>query len=271
MSSPPQRTDAKIPSELLRPIEKVTVNQQVIARLKSFLESEHLKVGSMLPSERRLAAMLGVSRPSIREVLRALNILGIIKSKQGEGTYLVTSIHKLLTDPDHVLTFQESLDLAELAEARSAVEPAVASLTATRASREELQEIQEHLQGMKRGLRNRAEFLEHDLLFHLAVLKACGNDVLKRMMSVVLRGLFDHGAQLVQNYSDLSDIYRLHENIFDALRHHDPRAAQSTMTRHMQVSRKENVRPIREVAQEKNGSRGRASGRLTQRDKLIHG
>lgn len=265
MSSRTQRFNHEIPAELLRPIEKVTVNQQVIARLKTFLESEHLKVGSRLPSERDLASMLKVSRPSIREVLRALNILGIIKSKQGEGTYLVSSIQKLLTDPDHVLTFQESLDLAELSEARSAVEPAVAALTAARASKEELREIQAHLQGMKRNLRNRTEFLEHDLLFHLSVLKACGNDVLKRMMSVVLKGLFDHGAQLIENYSDLSDIYPLHENIFDAVRKHDPRAAQSAMTHHSQVSRKENVRPIRKPVYNDNGSRSELSESSTTR------
>jgi GntR family transcriptional regulator, transcriptional repressor for pyruvate dehydrogenase complex len=232
----------------------VTVNQQVIARLKSFLEHEHVKVGQRLPSERRLAEMLKVSRPSIREVLRTLNILGIIKSKQGEGTYLVSSIHKLLSDPDHILTLQESLDLAELAEARSAVEPSVASLTASRVSKEDLQEIQVHLQGMKHNLQDRTEFLKDDMQFHLSILRACGNAVLKRMMSVVLKGVFEHGDQIVQNYGDLSDIYRLHKNIFEALLRHDPRTAHSAMLRHMRVSKKENVRPIRQSVQRSKAS-----------------
>src|SRR5579871_6459794 len=95
----------EITGALLRPIERVTVNQQVVARLKSFLQSENVRVGSKLPSERRLASMLNVGRPSIREVLRSLNILGIVKSKQGDGTYLISSIHRLLSDPDHILTF----------------------------------------------------------------------------------------------------------------------------------------------------------------------
>jgi len=250
---------AQIPDDLLRPIERVTVNQQVIARLKAFLQSEHLTVGSRLPSERRLASMLNVSRPSVREVLRSLNILGIVKSKQGEGTYLVSSIHRLLSDPDHILTFQESLNLAELAEARFTIEPLVASLAAVRASKEELSQIEEHLHGMRRSLIDRAKFLEHDLQFHLAIVRACGNDVLKRMMSVVLKGLFDHGAQLVKNYSDLGAIYRLHADIYSALERHDPRAARSAMSRHMRVSKKENVRSARSTAEKEDGLRRKSA------------
>ncbi|HZT68487.1 MAG TPA: FadR/GntR family transcriptional regulator [Terriglobia bacterium] len=239
----------EITGALLRPIERVTVNQQVVARLKSFLQSENVRVGSKLPSERRLASMLNVGRPSIREVLRSLNILGIVKSKQGDGTYLISSIHRLLSDPDHILTFQESLDLAELAEARFIIEPTIASLAAKRASREELSQIEAHLRGMHGSLNDRTKFLEHDLQFHLSIVKACGNDVLKRMMSVVLKGLFDHGAQLVKNYSDLGAIYRLHTDIFRAIENHDSRRAHSAMVCHMRVSKKENVRPARRTRQ----------------------
>jgi GntR family transcriptional repressor for pyruvate dehydrogenase complex len=227
---------------LLRPIERIGVNEQILSRLKDFLEQKHLKVGSRLPSERDLAALLHVSRPSVREVLRALAILGIVKSKQGDGTYLAASLHRVLNLPDQVLTLQESLDLVELAEARSAIEPVVASLAATRASREDLARIRDHLLEMKRSQDDRRRFLQHDLEFHLSIMRACGNDVLKRMMSVVLEKLFDHSQQLAQNYGDLAKIWGLHEMIYKSLSRRDPRGARAAMVRHMKISRAENLR-----------------------------
>ena len=59
-------------------------------------------------------------------------------------------------------------------------------------------------------------------------------------MSVVLEALFDHFGRVAENYSDLGSILSLHENIYEALRHHDPKQARSAMIRHMRVSRKEN-------------------------------
>jgi GntR family transcriptional regulator, transcriptional repressor for pyruvate dehydrogenase complex len=229
-------------TQVLRPIERIGVNEQILSRLKEFLEQKHLKVGSRLPSERDLAALLRVSRPSVREVLRALAILGIVKSKQGDGTYLAASLHRVLNLPDQVLTLQESLDLVELAEARSAIEPVVTSLAAARASRDDLNGIHNQLLEMKRSFDDRRRFLQHDLEFHLSIMRACGNDVLKRMMSVVLEKLFDHSQQVAQNYSNLSGIWALHETVYKALCRRDARQARAAMVRHMKISRAENSR-----------------------------
>ncbi len=85
--------------------------------------------------------MLNVSRPSLREVLKALSLLGIIRPKQGDGTYLSASVRKVLNRPDRILILQDSMDLVELAEARLAVEPYVASLAAARASEQDVRNI----------------------------------------------------------------------------------------------------------------------------------
>lgn len=240
---------------LLRPIERVGVNEQILSRLKSFLEQKRLKVGSRLPSERNLATLLHVSRPSVREVLRGLAILGIVKSKQGDGTYLAASLSRVLNLPDQILTLQESLDLVELAEARSAIEPVVASLAATRASREDLTRIHSQLLEMKRSLEDRRRFLQHDLEFHVAITQACGNDVLKRMMSVVLEELFHHSQQVAQNYVDPAKSWVLHDAIYKSLRRREPRAAAAAMVRHMKISRAWNARFSSQQLPQNNGTK----------------
>jgi GntR family transcriptional repressor for pyruvate dehydrogenase complex len=230
------------PIYLLSPIQRVTINQQILDRLKIFLEHSNLEIGSRLPSERQLAAMLKVSRPSLREVLRALSMLGITKSKQGDGTYLTASFRKLLQRPEQALALQESLDLVELAEARLAIEPTVAALTSFRASKEDLVRIRIELEGMRKNLKDATQFLKHDFQFHLGIAKACGNGVFSRVMSVVLEALFAHSSQVAQNYGDLSVICELHQEIFNALRQRDQSRAKAAMIRHMKVSRRENLK-----------------------------
>lgn len=232
-----------LPQGTLRPVERLAINQQIVSRLKEFLEHEQLSVGSKLPSERRLAAMLRVSRPSVREALRALSLLGVVKPKQGDGTYLASSLRRILNRPEQILTLQESLDLVELAEARMSIEPAVAALAALRASKDDLARIGRELRGMERCIKHPERFLRHDLQFHLAITETCGNEVLKRMMSVVLESLFAHSAQVMKHYRDLGLILKLHRDIFRALGRRDQRDARAAMIRHMQVSKRENTAP----------------------------
>jgi len=229
-------TQEDFSSEFVRPIERPNLNQQILLHLVAYLERAHLKTGSKLPPERQLARMLHVSRPSVREVLRALTILGLLKPRQGKGTYLVGSPRSLLSRQDHAFTLEEHLDLGEVAEARFAIEPIIASLAAERASEAEIAGISAELQSMCRNLNDREAFIEHDLQFHTRMLDACGNAVLRKIMRFVYENLSDYRRRIAQ-YGDLKRVVKLHESIVDALRRHDPRAARMAMTRHMRFMR----------------------------------
>lgn len=224
---------------MLPPIERVGVNAQILDRLKIFLEQKHLTIGSRLPSERQLAGLLQVSRPSVREALRALRLFGIIESRQGDGTYLAASPAPLANLPDQA-TLEESLDLVELAEARTALEPIVASLAAQRASDDDLKQIAAHLKGMRESVDDRERFMDHDLQFHLAITRACGNRVLKKMMLIVLETLFKHQETVARHYADLMQILKLHTMIYASLARRQPLEARASMTRHMKVSKIQN-------------------------------
>jgi GntR family transcriptional repressor for pyruvate dehydrogenase complex len=218
---------------LLRPIEKVSLNEQILHRLKLFLHQQRFAAGAKLPSERKLAEMLQVSRPSIREALKALSILGIVEPRRGEGTFVKSSLKRKLIPRDDPGNFRDSLDLAELAEARLAIEPFVASITAARASRSDLRRMREHLDAMRENLHDRPRFLHHDLQFHLRIIDACGNSVLKKVLSTVLESLFADAAHIARNFADLPRIHDFHERIFAAIRNHDSKGARLAMIRHM--------------------------------------
>jgi GntR family transcriptional repressor for pyruvate dehydrogenase complex len=220
----------------LRPIKRESLNQQILSRLRTYLDQDRLRVGSRLPSERDLATLLRVSRPSIREVLKALSIMGIVKSKQGQGTYLEAPIGTIVGLRGGTFNLRERLDLVEVAEARSTIEPVVASLAARRASDLELGEITKELQAMQDNLKNPKVFLQHDLHLHLLILRACGNAVLRKMLTPVLEHLYSYRHKL-RAYGNPPHILLLHKNLVRALQERSSRAAHVAMSRHMEATR----------------------------------
>lgn len=248
--------------ELLRPIERVAVNEQILSRLKALIEHNHLKVGSKFPSERQIASSLKVSRHSVREALSALGILGVIKRAQGQGTYLASSLPKPLNRPEQILGFQKSLDVVELWEGRVALEPYIASLAAVRASEEDWRLIGEQLEGMCNNLQDPGEFAHYDLRFHLSVAKACGNKTLEKISSVLLERFFHRSDQLrildyargvPRKHGELLAFVADHEGILKALRHRNPALARSRMIHHLRAVGEYDIHLLRARAARSDG------------------
>jgi GntR family transcriptional repressor for pyruvate dehydrogenase complex len=240
--------------ELLRPIERVAVNEQILSRLKQFLQSNQLKVGAKLPSERQLSAMLKVSRHSVREALSALSILGVISSEQGKGTYLASQFPSPIDRPEQILTLQEGSRLVYLWEARSALEPYTASLAAVHASDVHLRKASECLALMRKSLTDREEFARNDMLFHLALVEASDNPVLTEITSIVIRNSFtasadlrilDFAGDVPQKYGVLTTFLSHHEKILAAVRRGDTASARSRMLGHLRLVGQHDLRLVR--------------------------
>jgi GntR family transcriptional regulator, transcriptional repressor for pyruvate dehydrogenase complex len=249
---------------LLRPIERVAVNEQILSRLREFLEHKHLKVGSKLPSERQLTSMLKVSRNSVREALRALAILGVVRPRQGKGTYLAASLPKPLNRPSQILGLQESSDIIELWELRVLVEPYVASLTAVRGSEDDWQSISEAVEAMSKCLTSHEEFQRHDMQFHLRVAKGCGNDMVRDLASLLIQIFFDKCSKLQildyardvpRKHGELAMFLAHHQTLLAALRRRSPTLSRSVMMRHLRAVGEYDVRLVRAMAARRDGKR----------------
>ncbi len=240
-------------ASVFHPIERVAVNEQIISRLKLFIAEQHVKIGAKFPSERRLASMLNVSRQSIREALRGLEVLGVVKPKQGKGTYLVSPLPQALNRPDQILELQEGVDIVELWELRAAVEPAVAALAAQRAVEKDLRLIAKQLEAMRQNSERPDVFAGFDRQFHLAVAKACGNNMLERAICPRIIEFFEkagerHLPDYAAKHGDLRNFLDSHEQILDALRRHNPSLARSRMARHLRAVGEYDVRLLRAMA-----------------------
>jgi GntR family transcriptional repressor for pyruvate dehydrogenase complex len=123
---------------ILAPIKKTRVHEEIADRVRQLILEGTLPVGRALPSERVLADRFGVSRGSVRDALRTLEVLGLLEKRHGQGTFpRELSVDRLVTPLSSVLTYRRDLQF-ELMDVRRMFEPAVARAAATRVTDEDL-------------------------------------------------------------------------------------------------------------------------------------
>lgn len=160
----------------MQPIQRRSLVDTVVDRLQSEIASGAWPVGSRIPTEAELVAALGVSRPSVREGVRALAQLGLLETRQGDGTYVMAS------DPTEVALRRalHDADPGEVFAVRRALD-ALAAIQAAENGDTEILELMEAALAARQDAADRGDgdaFVEHDVAFHLYVVKASGNALL---------------------------------------------------------------------------------------------
>jgi GntR family transcriptional repressor for pyruvate dehydrogenase complex len=219
----------------IKAIHRRTVPEEIIHRIKELIDDGYLSHGSRLPGERELARKLGVSRPSLREALRALSLLGVLEHRPGHGTFLSSSTAAWPTESFSILFSLKKGALLEVFEARKALEGATAALCAQRHSEEDLHVMQAALRQMRSNLEDPQSYDRHEIDFHMAVIEAAGNAVIADLMSKMYRLLADRRAGLAR-YKAKADRwhdYQLHEDIYERIRAGDPEGASRAMLNHL--------------------------------------
>ena len=165
----------------------------IARQIKNSIRDGELKVGEKLPSERNLATEFGASRASIREALSALEMLGLIVCKSGQGNYINADASEGTIDTELLKSLLIGHDPNEIFETRLELEPRLAGLAAERATKEELVEIREihtKLASIAKRISsgdNEAmeEFLEEDRKLHLSIGRCSHNSVLFTVFSAL--------------------------------------------------------------------------------------
>lgn len=156
---------------------------QIVEQIIELINSGEFPPGSQLPPERELASRLNVSRAPVREALSALQILGLVETRPGQGTVVLAKTSPLLQHNATWLYDEESP--FTILQARKAVEPEVARLAALNRTPEQLQRIAEIRHVVDEDLRDPRVFSQGDRRFHLAIAEASGNSVLLRMITII--------------------------------------------------------------------------------------
>ncbi len=181
----------------------MSVTDEAIARIREMIAEGRLKPGDRLPKEADLAALLGLSRNSLREAVRALSLIHVLDVRQGDGTY-VTGLEpeRLLEAVGFMVELRHDTSLLEVFEVRRLLEPAATARAAELISDEQLAELEQELLRAE-GAHSVEELVAHDLDFHRMIVQAAGNQVLSALLvqlnsptvrARVWRGLTQEGA-----------------------------------------------------------------------------
>jgi GntR family transcriptional regulator, transcriptional repressor for pyruvate dehydrogenase complex len=209
---------------------------QVADQIRTVIGQGGFVPGTRLPAERELALQLGVSRPSIREALIALEIEGRVEIRMGSGIYVCAVPGGVPPEP---LALGESP--SELVQARSMLEGSIVTLAAARATKHGLEPVKASLEAMRQGVRRGQVPVEADRRFHVAIAEMTGNSVLARMVGELFDGRYglisSRLSGRAENEHTWEAALREHETIYRALESRDPQEAAAAMYGHLTASR----------------------------------
>lgn len=157
-----------------------------ITKIRDLIASGELSPGDRLPPEPELASLVGVSRNTLREAVRALIQANVLDVRRGDGTY-VTSLepHLLLRGLGFVVDLMQDRTLLELVEVRRLLEPAATALAANRIDDDTLQAVRAALDRMHQATTTE-ELIAHDMEFHRLVVSAAGNATLESLFTALV-------------------------------------------------------------------------------------
>jgi GntR family transcriptional repressor for pyruvate dehydrogenase complex len=215
---------------------KNDLNTKLIASFKELISQGALQPGCKLPPERELAAQFGVSRPSIRQALKVMEIMGVLSQRVGDGTYLSKNASAILSEPLEFLVLLDGISHIELFEARMIVEPELAARAAERASAEDITTIRKALSAFEASLGDMSKAVEQDLAFHDSIFRAAGNRVCRQMLRGIHRAILASISRLSQR-ADLDRVVSAHRAIYQAIYRRNPEEARLKMAEHLNSAR----------------------------------
>ena len=219
----------------IAPIKSTRIYQEIVRQVKAMIAEGRLKSGDQLPPERDLAEKFVVSRTSVREALRALESLGLVEIRPGEGTFVREVSVESLIEPLALVMASQREAIGELFEARRMIEPALAALAARRATPEELHEMERILEEQAKEVAAGRTGLEQDAEFHSAIGAAAHNRAITRIAHAVMDLLRQSREESLNTPGRPTRSHEDHRRLLAAIRARNEAAARQAMVDHLQA------------------------------------
>jgi GntR family transcriptional repressor for pyruvate dehydrogenase complex len=215
------------------PIKSTRIYEEIVRQVKTMIAEGRLKGGDRLPPERDLAEKFVVSRTSVREALRALESLGLVEIRAGEGTFIREVSIDALVEPLALLMASQREATGELFEARRLLEPSLAALAASRATPEEIQEMERILEEQAREIGAGRTGLAQDAQFHAAIGAASHNRAITRITHAIIDLLTQSREESLNTPGRPTRSHEDHRRVVAAIRARDAEAARVAMLEHI--------------------------------------
>ncbi|HET9633589.1 MAG TPA: FadR/GntR family transcriptional regulator [Terrabacter sp.] len=211
-------------------LTRTRLYEQVAEQITTWIHANGLQTGDRLPPERELAQRLGVSRATLSQALVALEVIGVVSVRHGDGT--------VLSDAPGPRRIVEAIRahanrLPEIIDTRDALETKIAALAAQRRTPEDLARIEEALTAMATEVEAGGRGVEGDERFHGAVTAAAHSLLLARLMDEIRDLIRETRIESLSQPGRPSDSLAGHRAVADAIRAGDPEAAAAAMHAHV--------------------------------------
>lgn len=216
-----------------KPIPKKRLSESAIEQIKEFIVHNKLESGSKLPSERELGSRLKISRTSIREALRMLEIMGLVEVKPGKGIYVKNLTGDLFVPlPTWVSNYRDTIH--KHFEARLILEPEIAALAARRATKKDIRQIRQNIQTQKDLPEcQKAASIQADIKFHGLVAEAAKNETILMLFNSIARISFHGWKAAIRMEGRNASAVKEHAELLEKLARRDEDGARRVMREHM--------------------------------------
>ena len=221
----------------IKSIDKVNIADQVYDQMRELIANSEWELGTKIPSENELSASFKVSRNTIRSAIQKLKGIGVVETRQGQGTFICKSVANSLINTIIPIGLLSDEDVLEIAQFRKTVEMGSVYYAALNRTEEDLFCIKKALNMMEESVSDPEKYGEADYLFHLAIAKASKNRYFYRM-NITLKDIFLKHFIKMGNELGSSVSIDLHKQIYDAIEQKDSEIARLLSERGINLSLK---------------------------------
>lgn len=233
-----------------RPIKPKKIYEEIVDQIKKMMAEGDLNPGDRLLSEREFAEKLQVSRASVREALSALEMMGFVEIRTGEGTFVKQACVDDIIQPLAMFISIDRGSFSEIFEMRKIIEAAAAGLAAERATEEEVKKIEEALKKMVAAIQDTEQGEYSDTAFHYAIAEGTHNNWLIRLMLTISdsfhRTVTAARRRLFLKPGNVEKLANQHKKIYEAIRDRKPELAKQAMLEHLSFAELEMSRKFTE-------------------------
>jgi GntR family transcriptional repressor for pyruvate dehydrogenase complex len=222
----------------IKRVEKSVLCEAIVDNIKEMIVNNQLAPGEKLPNESELAASMDVGRSSIREAIKILASMNIVRIVHGKGTFVCEELGTA-KDPFGFYFLDSQLLLPNIYEARKIIEPYAAKFAATRRDENNLENMQLILKRFQEAIHNNSSSIEAEIEFHNEIARASKNYIFTKMIPIINEGLYEGYKVIVHSGKSQESAYKALENhslIYELIKNKDADGAYNAMHVHIRQS-----------------------------------
>ncbi len=214
---------------MLQAVKQSPLYQQVMVQLAELIHQGQFRPGDRLPSERELAQRLHVSRPTVREALRVMQLQGLIESRRGAGNFIAAR------NAEELRMALNRLALRDIFELRMLIEPSIAALAAQRATPPDLARLESVLQQQAQQVQQQQSTAKADIAFHSILAEATHNHALLQLGANLIEVLSPSRDESLQTPQRAQLSLLSHRRILESIKARAPAEARHAMEEHIRM------------------------------------